>query len=172
MQKAVVSLIDDLDGSEASVTIRFGYQGQEYEIDLNNAHATEMRDKLRDYAAHARKVRPQRTGRVPTRTAASRQHSADMRAWATARGFAIKERGRVPVEVVQAYEQAQQGGGPAESPAKAEAGPSTRSRRRRSTQPRRAGLVLGLVRPSTAPLRMRTGSPAWPPAAGRLACSR
>jgi hypothetical protein len=44
MQKAVVSLIDDLDGSEADVTIRFGYQGQEYEIDLNSAHAAEMRD--------------------------------------------------------------------------------------------------------------------------------
>jgi len=70
MQKAVVSLIDDLDGSEAEVTVTFGYQGQEYEIDLNNTHAAEMRDKLGSYAAHARRVRAQRPGHTPARTAA------------------------------------------------------------------------------------------------------
>ena len=132
------SLIDDLDGSEAEVTVTFGYQGQEYEIDLNNTHAAEMRDKLGGYAAHARRVRAQRAARAPTRTAASRQYSAEMRAWATgARLHAIKERGRVPVEgVVQAYEEARQGGEPAaDSPA--EAGPATATRRRRSPQQKR-----------------------------------
>lgn len=113
MQKAVVSLIDDLDGSQADVTIKFGYEGQNYEIDLNSAHAAEMRDKIGSYAAHARTVRARRPGHTPTRTAASRQYSAEMRAWATEHGFAIKERGRVPVEVVQAYEETRRGG-PAE----------------------------------------------------------
>jgi hypothetical protein len=136
MQKAVVSLIDDLDGSEAEVTVTFGYQGQEYEIDLNNTHAAEMRDKLGSYAAHARRVRAQRTGHAPARTAASRQYSAEMRAWANEHGFAIKERGRVPVEVVQAYDEARQGGEPAgDSPAGA--GQATATRRRRSPQQKR-----------------------------------
>ena len=128
MQKAVVSLIDDLDGSEAEVTVTFGYQGQEYEIDLNNTHAAEMRDKLGRFAAHARRVRAQRAGHAPTRTAASRQYSAEMRAWATQHGFAIKERGRVPVEVVQAYEETRRGG-PAE-PEPPEAPAASRRRRR------------------------------------------
>mgnify|MGYP001296163206 CR=1 FL=1 len=127
MQKAVVSLIDDLDGSEADVTIRFGYEGQDYEIDLNSDHAAEMRDKIAGYAAHARTIRAHRPGRAPTRTAASRQYSAQMRAWATEHGFAIKERGRVPVEVVQAYEEARSGGAAEEEPA--EAPPTSRHRR-------------------------------------------
>jgi hypothetical protein len=128
MQKAVVSLIDDLDGSEAEVTVTFGYQGQEYEIDLNNTHAAEMRDKLGRFAAHARRVRAQRAAHAPTRTAASRQYSAEMRAWATEHGFAIKERGRVPVEVVQAYEEARRGG--AAEPEPPEAPAASRRRRR------------------------------------------
>jgi len=132
MQKAVVSLIDDLDGSEAEVTVTFGYQGQEYEIDLNNTHAAEMRDKLGRFAAHARRVRAQRAGHAPTRTAASRQYSAEMRAWATEHGYAIKERGRVPVEVVQAYEEARQGGETA-GESSAESG----TRRRRPAKKRR-----------------------------------
>ena len=133
MQKAVVSLIDDLDGSEADVTIRFGYEGQEYEIDLNSVHAAEMRDKIGTYAEHARTVRAQRTGRAPTRTAASRQHSAQMRAWAAEHGFSIKERGRVPVEVVQAYEDAQRGGEAPGEP-RAETAAPARARRRSSTR--------------------------------------
>jgi Lsr2 len=132
MQKAVVSLIDDLDGSEADVTIRFGYEGQDYEIDLNSVHAAEMRDKIGSYAAHARTIRARRPGRTPTRTAASRQYSAQMRAWATEHGFSIKERGRVPVEVVQAYEEARRAGAPEEEPAEA---PAT-TRRRRAPQRR------------------------------------
>jgi hypothetical protein len=131
MQKAVVSLVDDLDGSEADVTIRFGYQGQDYEIDLNSTHAAEMRDKLGSYAEHARTIRAHRPGRAPTRTAASRQYSAQMRAWAAEHGFAIKERGRVPVEVVQAFEEAQRGEGSAEP-----AGTATATRRRRSATKR------------------------------------
>jgi hypothetical protein len=136
MQKAVVSLIDDLDGSEAEVTVTFGYQGQEYEIDLNNTHAAEMRDKLSRYAAHARRVRAQRAGHAPARTAASRQYSAEMRAWATEHGYAIKERGRVPVEVVQAYEEARQGG-EAAGESSAEAGRAPATRRRRGSQQKR-----------------------------------
>ncbi|MDP9696140.1 UNVERIFIED_ORG: hypothetical protein J2X79_003719 [Arthrobacter globiformis] len=34
-QKRVVILEDDLDGSEASETMKFGLDGREYEIDLN-----------------------------------------------------------------------------------------------------------------------------------------
>lgn len=137
MQKAVVSLIDDLDGSEADVTIRFGYEGQDYEIDLNSVHAAEMRDKIGGYAEHARTVRAQRPGHAPTRTAASRQYSAQMRAWATEHGFAIKERGRVPVEVVQAYEEAQRDGEASAEPPAETAAPA-RARRRRTSPPTRS----------------------------------
>jgi hypothetical protein len=38
--------IDDLDGSAAEGTVRFGLDGTEYEIDLNARHARELRDAL------------------------------------------------------------------------------------------------------------------------------
>jgi hypothetical protein len=36
--------IDDIDGSAAEGTVRFGLDGTEYEIDLNAEHAQQLRD--------------------------------------------------------------------------------------------------------------------------------
>jgi hypothetical protein len=45
-QKIQTLFIDDLDGSAAEGTVRFGLDGTEYEIDLNVRHAQELRDAL------------------------------------------------------------------------------------------------------------------------------
>ena len=45
-QKIQIVLEDDLDGSEASQTVTFGLDGTTYEIDLNDAHADELREAL------------------------------------------------------------------------------------------------------------------------------
>ena len=45
-QKVQTLFVDDLDGSEAEGTVRFGLDGTEYEIDLNAKHATQLRDAL------------------------------------------------------------------------------------------------------------------------------
>jgi hypothetical protein len=42
-QKIQTLFIDDLDGSAAEGTVRFGLDGTEYEIDLNAAHARQLR---------------------------------------------------------------------------------------------------------------------------------
>ena len=42
-QKIQTLFVDDLDGSEAEGTVRFGLDGTEYEIDLNAKHAKELR---------------------------------------------------------------------------------------------------------------------------------
>ncbi|HEX2743650.1 MAG TPA: histone-like nucleoid-structuring protein Lsr2, partial [Streptosporangiaceae bacterium] len=42
-QKIQTLFIDDLDGSTAEGTVRFGLDGTEYEIDLNAGHAKELR---------------------------------------------------------------------------------------------------------------------------------
>ncbi len=55
-QKIQTLLIDDLDGSAAEGTVRFGLDGAEYEIDLNARHAQELRDALARYAGAARRV--------------------------------------------------------------------------------------------------------------------
>ena len=55
-QKVQTLFIDDLDGSEAEGTVRFGLDGAEYEIDLNAGHAKELRDALARYVDAARRV--------------------------------------------------------------------------------------------------------------------
>ena len=67
-QKIQTLFIDDLDGSEADGTVRFGLDGTDYEIDLNGEHAQELRDALARYVTAARRAgssarRPARNGR-------------------------------------------------------------------------------------------------------------
>jgi Lsr2 len=51
-----VTLVDDIDGSEAVDTVSFGLDGTEYEIDLNDEHIDELRGGLMPYIKAARKV--------------------------------------------------------------------------------------------------------------------
>ena len=55
-QKIQTLFIDDLDGSEAEGTVRFGLDGAEYEIDLNAEHAQALRDALARYVEAARRA--------------------------------------------------------------------------------------------------------------------
>ncbi len=103
--KITVALEDDLDGSPAFETVQFGLGGAQYEIDLNKKNARAFRKKLAPFVEHARKAGPgQRRG--PARTASSRQHSADVRAWAKAAGLPVSDRGRIPASVADQYEAA------------------------------------------------------------------
>ena len=97
-QKIQTLFIDDLDGSEAEGTVRFGLDGTEYEIDLNAEHAQALRDALARYVGAARRAgggtrRPARGGR---RAQADGVHSTEVREWAKAQGIEVKDRGRVP----------------------------------------------------------------------------
>jgi len=49
-----VQIRDDIDGSEAVETVHFGLDGKEYEIDLNEVHAKELREALEPFIRHAR----------------------------------------------------------------------------------------------------------------------
>ena len=54
-QKVVVTLFDDIDGSEAAETIAFGLDGKSYEIDLNEVNARKLRKALAPYVEAGRK---------------------------------------------------------------------------------------------------------------------
>lgn len=64
-QKVVVTLSDDIDGSEAAETIAFGLDGKSYEIDLNQSNAEKLRKALEPYveAAASGPGRARRTSR-------------------------------------------------------------------------------------------------------------
>ena len=107
-QKIQTLFIDDLDGSEAEGTIRFGLDGTEYEIDLNAEHAQALRDVLARYVHAARRAgggarRPARGGR---RASAGGVDSTEVREWAKAQGIDVKDRGRVPAGLVVKFKAA------------------------------------------------------------------
>jgi hypothetical protein len=106
-QKIQTLFIDDIDGGAAEGTVRFGLDGTEYEIDLNAKHAEELRKVLANYAAHARKVggTTRRTSRG-RRTDAGAVDTAKVREWAKESGYDIRDRGRVPANVVEKYKAA------------------------------------------------------------------
>ncbi|WP_007027000.1 MULTISPECIES: histone-like nucleoid-structuring protein Lsr2 [Saccharomonospora] len=111
-QQILVSLVDDLDGSEAEETVQFALDGVTYEIDLSSENAEELRDALAQYVEHARKAggrkrqtgRGRRNGQKATRSSsADREQNKAIRAWAKENGYEISERGRIPSEVAEAY---------------------------------------------------------------------
>jgi hypothetical protein len=94
------------DGEQQSLT--FGLDGQEYEIDLCAKHGEKFREVVGKYAEHARRG-PARAGtKRRRRTAANRQRSAEIRAWAKKNGIEVSDRGRIPAHVVTGFEVTEQ----------------------------------------------------------------
>jgi len=104
-QKIQTLFIDDLDGGEAAGTVRFGLDGTEYEIDLSTAHTAELRATLDQYVAHARRAGAKR-GSQSTRRGNDAVDIHRVREWAREHGIDIKERGRIPADVVSKYKAA------------------------------------------------------------------
>jgi hypothetical protein len=107
-QKIQTLLIDDIDGGTAEGTVRFGLDGTEYEIDLNAEHAQALRDAVARYVKAGRRVggaarRPSRAGR---RASASGLNTTEVREWAKAQGIEVKDRGRIPAELVVKFKSA------------------------------------------------------------------
>jgi Lsr2 len=106
-QKIQTLFIDDLDGSEAEGTVRFGLDGAEYEIDLNTKHADALRAVLSQYVAAARRSagarKPARSGR---RASGNTLNSTEVRDWARSQGIEVKDRGRVPAELIVKFKAA------------------------------------------------------------------
>lgn len=110
-QKITTLFIDDIDGGAAEGTVRFALDGTEYEIDLNAKHSEELRSALGKYVTHARKVggAARRTGRAAgrvSRGAGSALNTTEIRNWARENGYDIKDRGRVPADLVAKYQAA------------------------------------------------------------------
>jgi hypothetical protein len=106
-KKTVVLLEDDIDGSEATETLSFALDGSDYEIDLNEDHAKELRDALARFTNAGRKVSGTR-GR-PAARSKSTQGGPDAKAvrmWAAENGIPVNTRGRIQAEVVEKYEAA------------------------------------------------------------------
>ena len=110
-----VNLIDDLSGGTADESVEFGIGGTTYEIDLSSTNAAKLRTVLAPYIEKARKAgrltlsassRRPATGSKMTqaRPASDRERNAAIRLWAQENGLQVGDRGRIPTDVVTAYD--------------------------------------------------------------------
>jgi nucleoid-associated protein Lsr2 len=96
---------------DGSQTVRFGLDGENYEIDLSDGRATELRSALRRYVDAGRRVGQEPEMRIAAGSVRSRprpgkeqRHDpAAIREWARTHGHHVADRGRIPANVVEAY---------------------------------------------------------------------
>ena len=108
-----IVLIDDLDGSEASTTLTYAVDGQEYEIDLSEKNAEKFRTTLEPFIENSRpaKRRPAlpTAGGRRTRRRSDRPSGRDdlplIRAWADSKGLGVSSRSRIKKEIIDQYDQ-------------------------------------------------------------------
>ena len=119
-QKTIVTLIDDLTGEEAEdiTTVEFALEGVTYEIDLADENAAKLRDNLSRYVAADRKTGARRPGTrgadrsngrgngngSATRSGYNRDTLRAIREWAKQNGHSVSDRGRLPLNVLNAWE--------------------------------------------------------------------
>lgn len=108
-----VQIVDDIDGvSEAQETVLFSLEGTEFEIHLTTVHAAEFRTLMSEWTQCARKVRQPRKGAPSAKKAqpvadkapgTDRAENRRIRAWAAENGFELEPRGRIRIDVRNAY---------------------------------------------------------------------
>lgn len=115
-QKRIVTVeyVDDITGdalTEAQVnTVRFGFSGTEYEIDLSKKNADALEKALKPYVEAARRVSGRRgrpkapTARTNSGSGRSAAQLQAIREWAGKNGYEVAPRGRIAAEVLQAFD--------------------------------------------------------------------
>lgn len=103
-KKIIETITDDIDGSEGASTIRFAYGSQEYEIDLGPKNANKLDQALADFISNARRVG--KTDRGTKKAAGKKRELGPVRTWAAENGYKLNDRGRIPKDVLDAYDAA------------------------------------------------------------------
>lgn len=109
-RQTIVTLVDDLDGSEAKETVTFGLDGVEYTIDLSSDNAAKLRQKLSQFVDHARRAggrKQRRPDAASKTTTGDREKNQAIRDWARSQGHQVSERGRIPQDLIVAFKEAQ-----------------------------------------------------------------
>lgn len=109
MQKNIVQYYDDITGEPINAddleVIEFSVGNAFYRLDLNAESASEFHAHMDEYVSKAQRVTRGRV-RKATRAAAGTIDTRKVRQWATDNGYTVSDRGRIPAEIVAAYEAA------------------------------------------------------------------
>lgn len=121
----VIELVDDLTGQSGDdvASVTFALDGVDYEIDLAEDNAADLRDRLAEFIASAKRTggRLRRTSSATSTVKRSPQQLAEVREWARGQGYDVAAVGRVAQWILDAFDAAQ---------AKTQAKPRARRRAR------------------------------------------
>ena len=111
-KETTTRLVDDLDGSDADTTVTYTWQGQAYEIDLNQKNVDEFQEAIAPYLSASRKVGRGSSGAATGRRSTPAKGSGDIdpkkvREWAKENGLDVSPRGRINARIVEQYRAAQ-----------------------------------------------------------------
>jgi len=103
-QKVNITLVDDMDGTEAEETVTFGLNGTQYEIDLNSKNVAKLHKALDPFVGKARRTRgPKFATKRAHAAPPSGPAASEIRAWALANGYEVPAKGRIPAEIQKAF---------------------------------------------------------------------
>ena len=110
-QKVIREFVDDIDGSEAERTFIFAVDGTHYEIDLSTQNIKEFHEAIAGFVESARKVKASGNSRKArtSDSGRSREQTQAVRQWAHQQGHSVNDRGRIPMAIQHAFDQAHQG---------------------------------------------------------------
>jgi hypothetical protein len=109
-KRQVEVLEDDLDGTlimdeNEGRTVSLAFDGQAFELDLTNDHIRELENSLARFIGQASSpVRATRNGTSSVR--ANPEDLQAIRTWARENGYEVKERGRIPFSIMDAFAKA------------------------------------------------------------------
>ena len=107
--EVITKLVDDLDGTEATETVLFGLDGENYEIDLSAKNAASLRKALDRYRNSARTSSAARASGAAGRRGRGKARARGdvdpkaVRVWAAENGIELSSRGRIPSSVLEQY---------------------------------------------------------------------
>lgn len=113
----ITQKFDDLDGTvvpdEELETIRFSIDSDQYMLDLTREHAAQLRGALSPFVEKAQrsglKARVASTSTAKSTATKDKNRTQELnkiREWANKNGYKVSARGRVPQDIVDAYEAA------------------------------------------------------------------
>lgn len=101
-------LVDDMDGGDAETTIAFVINGETYSLDLSAQNAAKFCAALQPFIEAAKERAARYESTLDAEMAGMEQRAA-IREWARKKGMEVSDRGRIPQDIIDAYNQKHRG---------------------------------------------------------------
>ncbi|MCL0246675.1 Lsr2 family protein [Corynebacterium sp. CCM 8835] len=106
-RREITQYFDDLTQTPLSEdelhVVHFSLDGTDYSVDLNEEHANELRESLQRYIKVGRKRTGGGTRQRRRSSGGSRNRTKEIRQWARENGYEVADRGKIPDNIVKAF---------------------------------------------------------------------